>query len=465
MKRRSFLCLITILTLVLMLVSCKEQKKEQKKELLTLTLWHVYGAQTDSPLNSMIEKFNETVGKEKGINIQVTSISNTNTIHSAVLAADRDDPGASQLPDMFVAYPKTVMALKDKNILVDYKDYFSEEELAQYLPEFIEEGYVEDRLVVFPIAKSTEILFINKTLFDRFSAETGVKVEDLNTWEGLFKAAKIYTEWTDEQTPNTAGDGKTFFVHDYHFNYFQVGVESLGESFFNKNDPEGSIVFGDTFKRAWEPYADAAISGALWLKEGYATEPLRTGNIIVSVASSASVLYYEDIVTYDNNVSEPIEVISRPVPIFEGGEKLVMQRGAGICMLKSTSEKEKAAAVFLKWITEPENNVEFATKTGYMPVTKKAFEILPEKVKELENPKYRSLYEALAETQNTYRFLTAPQLPNYLDLEVKFEKNVRLELERQKKGFFEAKKKEEAAAGSEKMFEEQAYINIQSIMK
>lgn len=132
-------------------------------------------------------------------------------------------------------------------------------------------------------------------------------------------------------------------------------------------------------------------------------------------------------------------------------------------MLKSTSEKEKAAAVFLKWITEPENNVEFATKTGYMPVTKKAFEILPEKVKELENPKYRSLYEALAETQNTYRFLTAPQLPNYLDLEVKFEKNVRLELDRQKKGFFKAK--EEDTSSNEKIFAEQAYINIQSIMK
>lgn len=27
------------------------------------------------------------------------------------------------------------------------------------------------------------------------------------------------------------GDGKSMFVHDYHFNYFQVGVESLGTDF------------------------------------------------------------------------------------------------------------------------------------------------------------------------------------------------------------------------------------------
>ena len=43
--------------------------------------------------------------------------------------------------------------------------------------------------------------------------------------------AEQYAAWTDNQTPDVPGDGKNFFVHDYHFNYFQVGVESLGEKF------------------------------------------------------------------------------------------------------------------------------------------------------------------------------------------------------------------------------------------
>lgn len=127
----------------------------------------------------------------------------------------------------------------------------------------------------------------------------------------------------------------------------------------------------------------------MWLKEGYATEPLRIGESIVSVASSASVLYYEDIVTYPNNQSEPIEVIARPVPCFENGERLVMQRGAGFCTVKSTPERERAAAVFLKWLTEPETNVRFVTSVGYMPVTDAAFEVLPDFIENLEDPKYR----------------------------------------------------------------------------
>ena len=43
------------------------------------------------------------------------------------------------------------------------------------------------------------------------------------------------------------------------------------------------------------------------------------------MASSASVLYYSDTVTYPDNTSEQVEIASMPYPVFEGGEKLVMQ--------------------------------------------------------------------------------------------------------------------------------------------
>ena len=142
----------------------------QKEETpTTITVWHVYGGQTDSPLNDLIDAFNQTVGKEQRINVQVTSVSNTNTIHELVLAAANGEPGASELPDLFISYPKTVMALPDDSILVDYRDYFSQEELSAFLPAFLEEGTVNDRLVVLPVAKSTEVMFINQTIFDRFT--------------------------------------------------------------------------------------------------------------------------------------------------------------------------------------------------------------------------------------------------------------------------------------------------------
>ena len=397
--------------LALGLTACEEKKTEP----VTVSLWHVYGGEVDSPLNILVDEFNATVGQEQGVRVRVDSVSNTNTIHESVLAAAYDDPGAPELPDMFISYPKTVLALPDESVLVDYRDYFSPEEMDAFLPEFLDEGTVNDRLAVLPVAKSTEILYVNKTAFDRFAAATGAKLSDLSTWEGLYALAEQYTAWC----------GKSFFVHDYHFNYFQVGVESLGEDFFDEN----GVAFGPMFRYAWTPYARAALQGGVWLGDGYATEPLRTGDAIVSVASSASVLYYSDVVTYEDNTSEQVEIISLPCPAFAQGEKLVMQRGAGICTARSTPEREKACMIFLKWLTEPERNVDFVTNLGYMPVTKAGFETyLPAALDGLEDPKYRSLYEAFLQTREDYTFYTPPQREDYLDLETRFEKAVRLRL-------------------------------------
>lgn len=412
---------LTAIVSGLILSVCGGCSGKADKEPVTLTIWHVYGDQTNSPLNDLIDEFNNTVGKEENIKLEVEVVSNTSKIHDAVLRAANHEPGAAKLPDIFISYPKTVLAMPDQEILVDYHDYFTEGELEAYIPEFVEEGEVNERLVVFPVAKSTEILFVDNTLFDRFAKDTGVSMEDLKTWESLFATAKKYYAWTDAQTPDIENDGKTFFVHDYWFNYFQVGCESLGADFFKGNDVNAD----ETFQRVWEPFADAAIEGSVWLHEGFATDPLRTGDVVVSVASSASVLYYEDIVTYADNRSEPIEMVAMPVPTFQGGEKLVMQRGAGLCTVKSTPEREKAAVTFLKWLTEPQKNVEFVTTVGYMPVTKVAFEYLPEAVEGLENPKYKSLYNAFIETQKEYQLYTAPQKENYLELEMNFETNVR----------------------------------------
>ena len=159
----------------------------------------------------------------------------------------------------------------------------------------------------------------------------------------------------------------------------------------------------------------------------------------MSVASSASILYYSDVVTYPDNTSEEITIISRPCPVFENGEKLVMQRGAGFCTVRSTPEREQAAVTFLKWLTEPERNVEFVTRTGYMPVTQVAFENeLPKAIEGLESAKYASLYQAYLDTQANYEFYVPPQLETYLSLETTLEDQVRTQLALGRQDYLEA---------------------------
>ncbi len=98
--------------------------------------------------------------------------------------------------------------------------------------------------------------------------------------------------------------------------------------------------------------------------------------------------------------------------------------------MRSTPEREQAAVTFLKWLTEPERNVEFVTLAGYMPVTREAFENeLPKAIEGLESAKYASLYQAYLDTQANYEFYVPPQMENYLSLETALEDHVRTQLE------------------------------------
>ena len=70
-----------------------------------------------------------------------------------------------------------------------------------------------------------------------------------------------------------------------------------------------------------------------------------------------------------DNTSEKIEIVSMPCPVFDRGEMMVMQRGAGI-YTGEIYKKEKACITFLKWLTEAKKNVIcdqswiYAGKTG-----------------------------------------------------------------------------------------------------
>lgn len=331
-----------------------------------LTFWHNYGGQLKETMDEMIDEFNETVGAEEGIIINVTSISGSAAIHEKLIMATNEEPGAPSLPDITIAYPKTALVLAEKGLLADLDQLFNPDELSAYIPQFLDEGrLLGDRLYVFPTAKSTEVLFVNTTLFNRFAGETGARIEDLQTFEGINRTASLYYDWTDRQTPGIEYDGKAFFMSDSLFNYALVGCKQLGIEFIDN----GTInLTSPPCFRVWESYFKPAVLGQAAIYNGYATDLAKTGEIVCSTGSTAGVMFFSPTVTYADNTTEPAELAILPYPVFEGGRKIAMQRGAGMCVIKSTEEKEQLAANFLKWFTRPENNLRFVTLTGYLPV-------------------------------------------------------------------------------------------------
>ena len=423
--KKKYIGVLVVLILVPTIILTVSLVIFRNKEPIQLTLWHNYGGQMKGTMDEMIEEFNGTVGADEGVFISVTSISGSSTLHEKLTMAANGDPGAPALPDITTAYPKTAAILADKGLLANLDEQFSEEELSEYIPRFIEEGRLNGTaLYVFPTAKSTEVLFINTTIFNRFAAATGAELEELSTFEGIRKTAEQYYQWTDSLTPDILNDGKTFYVPDSVFNYSFIGCKQLNsELIVNK-----SIDFtSDKTKTVWKYFMEPAVQGQYAIFDGYASDLAKTGEIVCSTGSTAGVLFFSPTVTYPDNTKEEAKLAIFPYPTFEGGKKIAIQRGAGMCVTRSDKKKERLAGIFLKWFTSPENNLRFVASTGYLPVTEKAFgNIMLAEIDTIEDEKIKSLLQVTREMQMKYDFSISPLFEDVDVLQDSYETNIKL---------------------------------------
>lgn len=418
MKKRTIPLFFMLLPIFLVL-GCDSVELNPKSP-VTITMWHNYGGQMQSVMDELIDEFNSTIGRKKGIIISITSISASKDIQEKLFMIAAGDPGAPEMPDIVTAYPKTALILWEQGLLAPLDEQFTTKELDAYLPQFIKEGRLSDgKLYVFPIAKSTEVLFVNQTLFNRFSAATGVNLDSLASFEGIAEAAVKYYEWTDSLTPNKKNDGKTFFTADSWFNIAQVGIVQLDGEFVC---PDYLNVSLDLFRRIWDISVLPALAGSYAVTDGYSSDLSKTGEIVCSTGSTAGILFYGDSITYPDNTTEATTYTILPYPVFRGGKKLALQRGGGLCVRRSSLKKEYAAALFLKWFTQPEQNMRFVFSTGYLPVTKEAFEKnMKQEIYTAKTPNLQKLLEAAIHMYEEYAFLVPPNYEQFDRLSKEYE--------------------------------------------
>ena len=401
--KKAIALLLTLVFLLGCLSGCGTTSPLNPKEPVTLTMWHNYGGDMQQAMDYLIDQFNSTVGKEQGIVIDVTAISSSSELNKSLTMIVNGDPGAPDMPDIFTGYPKLAIQFWEKGLLTDLDNYFTEDELSAYVEAFVEEGRLSDGgLYVFPIAKSTEVLYVNQTLFDRFADATGASADMLSTFEGIAELSQMYYEWSG---------GKQFYAADSWFNFVEVGMAQLGGSIF---EGEALSLDGDGFAHIFETVYAPAVEGGIAIYDGYSSDLSKTGDLVCSTGSSAGILFYGDTITYADGTVENVEYSILPYPVFENGTKTALQRGGGLMVAKSEEKKEYAAGVFIKWFTAPEQNMSFVANTGYLPVTRQAFENeLSTHMDTVEDPRIRKMLTSVLAMYEDYSFFTAPTYANF----------------------------------------------------
>lgn len=399
MKKFTALLLMGLIFLSL-LSGCSGKTELDPENPVTLTMWHVYGEQADSPMNKLVEEFNRTTGKERGIIINVALMSSTAQIGEKLLTAQKGEAGAMEMPDLFFCHNNNVAELGADNLL-DWKEVFAEEELESYVPEFLEDGMVDGKLSVFPVSKSTHLLFVAGTPFERFSNATGVTYDSLSDWDGFLDAAEKYYEFSG---------GKPFCALDFPIRAVELNAMEQGENDFYTED--GWYDFENSvFKDSWLKFAESIAKGHIVISDLYSNTQIMTGEVVAGLGSTASILYYNDTVTYPDNTSEPMKLQILPPPTSKGKNLLVTQAGVGLCAYKTTEQKAEAAEVFARWLTDAERNLDFCVETGYMPVNKASFDKISDY--DFKTDAYKNLYDAIEKVNDTATAVREPSFAGY----------------------------------------------------
>lgn len=379
---------------------------------IAVTIWHYYNSTQKKVFDNLVEEFNQTIGKEKGIIIEATSMGSIADLAEAVNNAANKNVGAKEMPNMFATYADTALTIDETGSLANLDTYLSQSEKEEYMDSYIEEGTLNGEFKVFPIAKACETMMLNKTDWDKFASATGVTTDELSTWEGLVNVAEKYYGYSG---------GKAFFGRDAFANYMLVGSKQLNHPIFTVKDGTVQIETDkDTMRRLWDNYYVPYVKGYFYSHGRFATDDMKTNDIIAFVGSTSGAAFFPSEITLQDDEVYSVDYEVLPLPNFANTDPYSVQQGAGIAVAKSDESHEYASVTFLKWFTEKERNLTFSSQAAYLPVLKEAND--PELLStalETNNAQVSKVVEdvlvSTLKQNQTYTLYTSPSFENSYD--------------------------------------------------
>ena len=218
------------------------------------------------------------------------------------------------------------------------------------------EGYLRLRNAI--------MFYYNPELSEHYSKETALNnaAEAICMITGSAQG-KSYRERAAESIPymedikekaNIVGGG-----FDSLSNYYTTYLKNEGVTFDSKLDPTS-----DKSEKAVDYYLDGVEDGYFRIAgtDKYLSAPFGNETIAMFVGSNASETFVKQ------GVNNKFEIGVAPYPAKE-----VMQQGTDLFVFNSaTAEQKTAAYEFLKFLTTKDNQITWATQTGYIPVRESA---------------------------------------------------------------------------------------------
>jgi ABC-type glycerol-3-phosphate transport system substrate-binding protein len=358
-------------TLVLVAAACTEAGPAPRQSTeadiapsgpVTITLWHALSGSQQLALEALVKKFNDTNGKS----ITVTAVyqGNYTQLYEKTLGAMQ----AGTLPDLAHAYESHVADYARTDLVVDlgpYKDS-PRNGLTRQSQEDVYRGYYEtntfpqfgNKLLSWPFTKSLAVMYVNEDVLKEIGKPTP------KTWDDFDTTVRAATK--KDSSGRTVRYGFGFNVDAA---YFDAQVYARG----------GPLMASDNQTVAWNGKEGLAVLQMYdrMNKEGTAYTPkgndwqtdLSAGKLALYFSSTASLPFIKD-VAERSGAGWSIANLPQSDP----ANARTAQFGANVAIFKSTTARQLASWLFIKWLTETDQTAQFAATSYFMPVRASAAE-------------------------------------------------------------------------------------------
>ena len=193
----------------------------------------------DEPLlafEAMAEAFRQSDPQYANVNIQFTAVPFDQlfpTIETAVAAGAEMDLFAADGPDIkHYAYNGAIVSLAD---------YYTEEELAEWVPQSVEEGSFNGRFYAPPLMQSCSLMFYNKDMTDAAGLEPPAAVQGWTMDEAWDAWKKTTVDETGDGVPEVWGMrwGQGWWWGDYEHGIMRRSAGEKGSPTYQGVGPDG----------------------------------------------------------------------------------------------------------------------------------------------------------------------------------------------------------------------------------
>ena len=282
-------------------------------------------------------------------------------------------------PNVCITYPDHIATyLTGKDTMVSLDTLMTDEKFGlggselrfdspkadEVVPKFLEEGVLQGHQYALPFMRSTEALYINKSMVEKL----GYTLPEVCTWDFVWEVSEAAMKKKDDGT--FAVNGQKVLIPFIYKSTDNMMIQMLRQLDAGYSTDDGKILLKEIAVHA------KSKSFSTFKISSYPGNYLNAGQCIFAVDSTAGATWMgHDAHNQDIPKEQMVkfEIAVQPVPQFDTAAPKMISQGPSVCIFNKSDPQEVLASwLFAQFLLTNDVQIAYSQTEGYVPVTLKA---------------------------------------------------------------------------------------------